>query len=267
MIKTWLNYLIQPLVYRADTTNKLVSFFIEWSLNAFKNAEQNAIKKIAYELYRALGSLIYQNGPNLSENNLRSLFGNDQKPNNGLLFMIRDQVEIDITKAKEYLAQREENEQVGLTNKISLILTQLIFNLTMPVITQTQSNKTDSNNSTGSQSASFIADKHKIQCAYLVVRLIRYHTQTDNSLVSCLPASNQLESEEQKDHVTRLLTKALQALENLFSSLQKEPTQNSWLNSLSTDYQLGDLLAIVKVIIFILKLFIVILICSLSNLG
>ena len=203
--------------------------------NINQNDKNNSIKKLDYELYRALGSLIYQNGPNLNENNLKFLFGNDQKSNNGLLFMIRDQVELDITKAKEYV---EENEQVALTNKISLILTQLIFNLTMPVITQTQNSKSDPSNSTGLQSASFIADKYKILCAYLVVRLIRYHNQTDDSI-----------SEEKKDHVTRLLTKALQALENLFSSLQKEPTQSSWLNSLSTDYQLGDILAIVKVII------------------
>lgn len=97
--------------------------------------------QLAFEIYRALGSLIYQKGAYLNAHNLNRLFGTDdsllsnkktrQELNikDGLLFLIREQVQGDIS---ELIASGvTDNVEAELNNKLNLITTQLTHNLTM----------------------------------------------------------------------------------------------------------------------------------------
>jgi len=100
-------------------------------------------KQLSYEIYRALGALIYQNGFKLNLFNLNRLLGSndsvianrktrlDLSQKDGLLFLVREQVEEDLT---EMISLGKVNDEIDfeLTCKLNLITVQLIYNLTMP---------------------------------------------------------------------------------------------------------------------------------------
>lgn len=124
--------------------NKLVDYLIEAAFFLTHNSSINQIdsKQLAYEIYRSLGSLVYQNGFKLNVYNLNRLLGeNDSaisnkkarqelKQKDGLLFLVREQLEQEI----ELAANSRINDDVDaeLNCRLDLITTQLIFNLTMP---------------------------------------------------------------------------------------------------------------------------------------
>lgn len=236
-----------------DALNRLISYFLDIASEIIKkgsvsnSCDQNSfetnIQHLTYEIFRALGSLIYQNGSIINEKNLHTLLG-IKNQSKGILLVILDKIE------------KQEQETNDAVNKLKLILTQLIFNLTMPVRilnpamgTLTIGN-TDINNPL-SYTTSFIDDKYKATCVYILIRMIRLQNL---SIDSGQNASVKINIDEQtKEYDSRLIIKALQSLENLFSSIELQKTQPisivhlDWLQSPINEYQLGDILAIVKV--------------------
>ena len=225
----------------------MVSHFLDLAFAVLKHLNQSDssdgnLQHLVHEICRALGSLIYQNGSKLNEKNLQLLLGN-RNQNKGILLVIFDQIEKQMNSAKEPI------------NKLKLILTQLIFNLTMPVriLNSTSLGNIDTSNPP-SYNTSFIEDKYKAACVYILIKMIRLQNLSLTPSVSTLSQVNKSASDEQiKEESSRLVIKALQSLENLFSSIELEKTQSSsivhvdWLQAPSNEYQLGDILAIVKV--------------------
>ncbi len=125
--------------------NKLVDYLIEAAFFLVQNSSINQIdsKQLAYEVYRALGALIYQNGFKLNVLNLNRLFGSndsvianrktrqDLGQKDGLLFLVREQVEEDLAEMAS-LGRVSDELEFELNNKLNLISVQLIYNLTMP---------------------------------------------------------------------------------------------------------------------------------------
>ena len=201
------------------------------------------LNKLSHEIYRALGSLFYQNGTKLSESNMQRLLSSSStasNTNNGLLIKILERIEKELN-----INATKSDDQIDLINKLKLLLTQLVFNLTMPVRTITV-DITGSLNTTA-----FIEDKYKAKCVYILIRIIRF--QNLNEITFSGDGSTSFSKAEQKEDHTRLLIKALQSLENLFGSLELTKTTDQaivhvqWLQSPLNEYQLGDILAIVKV--------------------
>jgi hypothetical protein len=222
-----------------------LAFVVLKNLNQSDSSDEN-LQHLVHEICRALGSLIYQNGSKLNEKNLQLLLGTSNQ-NKGILLVIFDQIEKQINNTNESI------------NKLKLILTQLIFNLTMPVrvlnsaLITTSLGNVDMNNPL-SYNTSFIEDKYKAACVYVLIKMIRLQNLTLIPSVSTLSQVNKSASDEQiKEESSRLVIKALQSLENLFSSIELEKTQSNsivhvdWLQAPSNEYQLGDILAIVKV--------------------
>lgn len=191
--------------------NKLVDYLIETSFVLIKQFSAN--KQIIYEIFRSLGALIYQNGSNLNIYNLNRLFGtsDDYSRDN---FNEKTDGLIFIT--------RKLLESDPLNNVLNLITTQLIFNLTMP----------------HNESSNYIDDKFKVKSIYLLIKILRSHS------LDLDPMS----PNDHKVNQCKILTKSLQSLENLLFSIQSNREQSNWIQSL-VYFQLGDLLAIAKVII------------------
>ena len=234
--------------------NKLVDFLMDAAYFLIRNTSINPIdsKQLAFEIYRSLGSLIFQSGSKLNPFNLNRLFGNndavlsktrlDLSVKDGLLFLIREQVEADI-QAMASLKIKDDAE-AELNYKLNLITTQLLFNITMPA--ELAPNETNG-------FSLFIDDTYKIKAAHLLIRILRF--QNSNS---CL--SNQIAGLEQQANMAKILTKCLQGLENLFSATQAQlatdPNQSlNWLQSHSSYFQLGDILAIAKVTFILLHFY------------
>ncbi len=236
-------------------------------------------KQLANEVYRALGSLIYENGSKLNNFNLNRLFGdNDSLISNkkkgqelnlkdGLLFLMREQIETDM---EEMCTSKTKDEQeMELNSKLNLITTQLIFNLTMPI----------ENNTDDSSFSSYIEDKYKKKAIYLLTRILKFQnstalaqythfksTNTSNSFINETNRHffhNKLETKQSNDEQTinlcKILTKSLQGIENLFASVQNLPSEQiqqlNWLQVHSGYFHLGDILSIAKVNIYLKFLF------------
>ncbi len=140
--------------------NKLVDYLIEAAFFLVQNSSINQIdsKQLAHEVYRALGALIYQNGFKLNVLNLNRLFGSndsvianrktrqDLGQKDGLLFLVREQVEEDLAEMAS-LGRVSDELEFELNNKLNLISVQLIYNLTMP----NEINSDEKSSGTGSQ--------------------------------------------------------------------------------------------------------------------
>ena len=127
------------------TLNKLVDFLIEAAFFLTRHSSINQIdsKQLAYEIYRSLGSLIYQNGFKLNVFNLNRLLGENDSAissrkarqelnqKDGLLLLVRERIEQEIELTIGARLQ-EDDVDFELNSKLNLITTQLIFNLTMP---------------------------------------------------------------------------------------------------------------------------------------
>ena len=249
--------LFQPLKLehtQMDALNRLVGYLLEISFQLIKQAEDcsEEQQKLSNEIYRALGSLIYQNGPKLNEKNLQLLLKN-QNSNKGLLLLILNRIEL------QTINLSDESK-----SKLKLLLTQLVFNLTMPVRTLDASHTGSVDvNSLLSYTTCFIQDIYKSTCAYVLIRIIRNHNLNALPLNSPQISSinkhfsetkSQCENDQTREDNSRLLIKALQSLENLFGSIECDKNQLSipivqvdWLQAPSNEYQLSDILAIVKV--------------------
>jgi hypothetical protein len=235
--------------------NKIVSLFIELAFaHEFNSADT---KKLAFEIYRALGSLLYQNGSKLSEANLtRLLVRNNKSPVNdsSLLTRLRANVELELDAhiSKNTTAS---DVNVELLNKLDLISTQLVFNLTIPSIATTVSGLASNSPATDTNSFVYIDEKYKAQCGHLAMRVLRFH-HMNKKFASAADTSSILKHDDYKVNKSKILSKALQALENLFNSIKTSnlpQTELNWLKIDSTD-QIGDILAIIKVTRFFLKL-------------
>lgn len=196
-----------------------------------------------------MGSLIYGNGPKLNFANLQLLFGNANT--SGLLSVIRKELE-------NTNMNSNNDAEIEIFYKLDLISTQLIFNLTMPSAISTL-NPTDS--------VLYIDDKYKISIVNFLVKILRfnYNSNISNSNIIKLDDSytnkinkhflnknNQEQADQNRVYASKILTKCLQSLENLFSSIQpddakKDKFSTNWIQSGKCEYQLGDILAIVKV--------------------
>lgn len=226
--------------------------------------------KLSNEIYRALGSLLYQNGPKLNEYNLNRLLVNNQSnENSNLLFKIRSQVENDLTALIKTNFANLNETKFELLNKLNLISTQLVFNLTIPVQLH---NSSILGQDLNLSEYIYIEDKYKAKCASLMIKTLRFNNINHLSLAknknvttyteniskhfnsSANNRNNFLEDEFNFSN-SKILAKALQGLENLFSAIKiDQPNQQShWVQS-STEFQLGDILAIVKVFLKELKL-------------
>ena len=168
---------------------------------------------------------------------MQRLLGDKHNSHNGLLLKILEQIEKDFSKSGE----------------LHLLLTQLVFNLTMPVRT-TSSLSSDQIGGSANQivyTTTFIEDKYKSVCVYILIRIIRLQNMNETTHEASSSNANN-NTELQKEEHSRLLIKALQSVENLLSSIESAKTPQAivhvdWLQSASNEYQLGDILAIVKV--------------------
>ena len=196
-----------------------------------------------YELNRALGALIYQNGPKLNNLILNQLLAVNKEPHlskskeplsllqDGLIYFLRNKIEADLE-----LKLKHSNSEFESINRLNLITTQLIHNLTMPL---------------QNEPGVFIDDKYKVKCVFLLIRIIRFHQNIVKSENDFKRVPNE---DEFKLNSCKILTKALQGLENLFMSMQPVLTQPqqqqlvaNLFNQSSAYFQLGDILAIAKV--------------------
>lgn len=108
-----------------------------------------------------------------------------------------------------------------MNSEFSLITSQILFNITM---------------SSHNEAVPYIDDKYKIKSIYLLVRILRSHSS--NGLTHT--------SDDLKVNNCKILTKSLQALENIFFSIQNLPEQSNWTQMLN--FHLGDILAVAKVV-------------------
>jgi hypothetical protein len=223
---------------------------------------------VTYDVYRALGSLIYNNVLNIETNNLDLFFGKTKKyqnekekkervdfstfKQNGLLYTILKRVEY-----KSEITNENHNKHSSI---IYLIITQLIFNFTMPF---------------SNGIPMFINDELKVKCNIMLMDILRIHLSltttinykynkdslsftnltnrhfiTDTTATTTESALVNID-EKQRTLYSKIIVKALQGLENLFISLQSPTTQQqqhqtSWPLTMPNDYQLADILAIIK---------------------
>lgn len=223
-----------------------MSYFIEASFFLIKKDDSNSsYRKLLYQTFRALGSLLYKNGSNLNEKNLKYLFGIDKNLN-----PIDNEKSINLSEGILYLTinriESNYKEQDDDIIKLNLILTQLIYNLTLP--------NTSTNNL-----YFYIEEKYKLKCVLLIMKILNA-----NLMINPIEKLNSLndqfqnltiQSKKNDDYqstFTRIFIKGLQALENLFLSSQKSVTkaQNSWLQLSSNEYQLGDIINLLKLLSF-----------------
>ncbi len=225
----------KPISLNNSTLNKLVNYLIEAAFSLLKNFALN--KKILLEVFRSLGSLVYQNGSNLNIFNLNQLYGINEIysktgyniKNDGLLYSFHNLIESEQTADQSDL-------------DLNLILTQLICNLTMSNL---------------NEPASYIDDKYKVKSVSLSIKLLRSHNflQANNSLNYSFTSDTSRHfnaktyADDFKILVCKILTKSLQTLENLFVTIQNLTDQqaDNWLQSHFVSFHLGDILAIAKV--------------------
>ena len=168
-------------------------------------------------------------------------------------------------------------------SKLGLIHSQLVYNITLGVQRDHANESTMLNNS--DVAAFRLSDQARAKCVHLLVRMLRSHralydaattaSRVDRATIDSLSLSRQLAAsfaplgggggsgsrehrydDELHADECRILTKALQSLENLFAppastgSATSTPAANSdanWISHLSAEFQLGDILAIIKV--------------------
>jgi hypothetical protein len=222
-----------------------ISFLYEFDSRA-------SSKWLAYEVYRAMGSLIYQNGSKLNESNLNRLLVIQNKGDSPLLVKIRVQLELElqeIIKSNSYSSAADEN--LELLKKLDLMSTQLIYNLTIPSVATPLNSpfvSTSVNSSAEAPSFAYIDEKHKAKCSNLLMKILRFH-HMNKEFAGSAETNLILSSEDYKVNKSKILSKALQALESLFNSIKTSNLQQVELNWLKIDTaeQIGDILAIIKV--------------------
>lgn len=226
--------------------------------------------KLVYELNRALGSLIYQNGSKLNDSNLNRLLDNTD----GLFTLLRNQVETISNQRELKTSVIADNE---IIDRIDLISVQLAYNLTIPTIVSSVPNQEPTNTQsmpiTTMYEYFYVEDKFKIRVCASLVRIIRYHRQDrDNGR---RPNDRIGDKEEKKMEMlmsrAKVLSKALQGVENLFYSATKHTSSvqasnsttggnsqhvnSNWIQSNENELKLADILAIVKVIVQYINFF------------
>ncbi|RNA02838.1 hypothetical protein BpHYR1_029759 [Brachionus plicatilis] len=187
---------------------------------------------LVYELHRAIGSLVYENGPVLNNQNIDSIISCATK--------LESQIEekIEFLAEKKWSSKNQGQEDV--LYKLKLISTQLVFNITMAKINKNKDNDQGEKE--------FIGDQHKVPCAEFFIKVLRFNV----SLKFNLPFGGKNEDNREKQmfedeefmvNVTKTMNKALHGLENLFLSIN---ASLNWIHIKNEKFQLGDILAIVK---------------------
>lgn len=240
------------------TTNNL-NRLVNYKINClFKLISQNALSRRenfrnVNEVCRSLGSLIYQNGSKLNEFNLNRMLASTE--NSNLILKLREKFEKEFLNELRNPASSFDEHLFELINRVNLIITQIVFNLTIPTI-MTKNTYAPMGQSNEPQPVSYeyfyIEEKFKLKCYQCLLAILRFYYSTtaqEESASGRIFANNEFRMNKSK-----ILTKALQGLENLFYSIrnshQSSPQQNSalnWTQLNSTECQIGDLLALVKV--------------------
>ncbi|CAF0791844.1 unnamed protein product [Brachionus calyciflorus] len=220
--------------------NKLISFL----LNFASNLINNDLDTLLYELKRAIGSIIYENSTILSDQNIERILSNVSK--------LRHRVETDYDSIFSDKTLNFQEEKVEILNKFNLITTQIIFNLTLPKKKDSESELID---------LEYINDTIKAKCASYLVKILRFNTfnklnrlrnDQKNSIIDSLNKQfnnrnnrklSLLYGDEFIVNNCKILSKALQGLENLFLSISN---QLNWIVLIGPEFQLGDILAIIK---------------------
>lgn len=250
--------------------NLLVAIFLNMTFDALnQNTSEQSLQierlKLVYELSRALGSLIYQNGSKLNDSNLNRLLAG---VNNGLLVLLRSQVEKTPTQLSN--SNKNENESTReLVDRIDLISVQLAYNLTIPtIICAPETNSTGQSNQaiqmSGQQQMTatayeyvYIEDRFKAQVCAALMQIIRYHQRLERSIVT---KDGEVTAGSLEACINRgkILSKALQGVENLFYSIKNGDGCNSglggqssvtWIQLNENEFKLADILSIIKVIL------------------
>jgi hypothetical protein len=230
--------------------NRLIEFFVNISFAHEFNTSTNS-KRLAYEIYRAIGSLIYQNGPKLNENNLNRLLVQNESGNKSsdlpLSIKIRTQLESEL---EEHFRKNnsDTNEDVELLKRLDLISTQLIYNLTIPSVVSSLNSIGSATVNSGSETTfAYINEKYKAKCSNYLLKILKFHHM--NKQFVDMNSNLILSSEDYKINKSKILSKALQGMENLFNSIKTSSLQSVEFNWLKIDKtnQIGDILAIIKV--------------------
>jgi hypothetical protein len=224
---------------------------------------------LTYEMCRSLGSLIYQNGCKLNDSNLNRLLAFNAKNNENLSLLLKLREKFENEHYGGAMKESSFNESLfELINRIDLITTQVVFNLTIPTIVRSNLVASAATTTAALQpnmqdarcldyEYHYIDNRFKIKCCSILMRVIRFHHQNSELTLGeeKEKLTNKKLNEEFRVNKSKILTKALQGLENLFFSIKssKEPQQQqsaqsslNWLQA-SNEFQLGDILALVKV--------------------
>lgn len=194
-------------------------------------SETAALTKSAFEVCRAMGSLIYQNSYKLTDSNLSRLLEKSQNWSSSLLNGLRDRIET------EYQCTGELNQdRLESLKRLDLITAQLVCNLTIPGVSDTQADPT------ATVSYHYVNEKYKQKCSELVVRIINFHRAFNTQSL--------VDNEDFKQNRSKILCKCLQSYENLFLSIKPatSSSETSWLRMNDSTSRLGDILAVCKVI-------------------
>lgn len=215
--------------------------------------EKKDHSKLTYEICRSLGSLIYQNGSKLNDSNLNRLLSSPSKVENSS-YLPTLRIEIEAAFEAELKSSLFSEDLFDVINKLDLISTQISYNLTIPTITsQIQSDNTQLNTAQlpSTYEYFYVDDRYKIKVCSMLIRIIRFHNLRSSFVDSAAAVANNRKLDDDfKINKSKILTKALQGLENLFFSIKNNsmPAQQlNWVQSSENEVQIGDILAIVKV--------------------
>lgn len=192
---------------------------------------------LLYELYRSLGSLIYENGPVLNNQNIDLIISYVTK----LEFKVENDINFLLNKKSQFKNQ----EGISVLYKLKLISTQLVFNMTMA--------KVKKNTEDEYIEKHYIEDHYKISCADFLIKVLRFNMSL--KVNSNFGEKTDIKDELNKDkslfgdeefmaNLTKTMAKALFGLDNLFNAIN---LSTNWINIKNEKFQLGDILAIVKV--------------------
>lgn len=206
-----------------------------------QNVDENCL---LYELCRALGGLVYENGAVISSQNI------------GLIFKFVSRLESQVEDFMNSIVKRKSliNSQIlDIFYKLKLISTQLIFNITIAKINTNKDNEQIEKD--------FIDDQHKVHCAEFFIKVLRFNLSLKINLNNDDKCGNKEETFRDKNifddeefmvNITKTLNKALYGLDNLFQAINASV---NWIQIKHQKFQLGDILAIVKVNNKILMIF------------
>lgn len=188
---------------------------------------------LLYELYRALGSLIYENGPVLKNQSIDLVLSCVTK----LELKVENDINFLLNKKSTFKNQGE----ISVLYKLKLISTQLVFNMTMA--------KENINTDNEYREKDFIEDEYKVFCAEFLIRVLRFNMSLKFGEKCGVKDESNIDKslfcdEEFMANLTKTMVKALYGLDNLFQSIN---LSSNWINIKNEKFQLGDILAIVKV--------------------